>query len=615
MSLIEIEQVSFAYDSKPDAPALEGVSLRVERGSFVGVTGPSGAGKSTLVRLLAGYIPHFFGGRLTGRVRVGGRDTTELGVAELAERVGVVFENPFDQLTGATMTVLEEVAFALENLGLPRQEILERARGSLDRVGIGHLADRHPRRLSGGQSQRVAIAAVLALQPEILVLDEPTSQLDPLGADEVFEVLRAMHGQDITVVVVSQDVERLVAHAERLLVMDGGRIVHDGPPRDVLAALGGLAGAVSAGGSRPSDRPLLRIPSAARIGLRLRAQGRVGQDRPLPLTAAEAAAELRDVLGAAPAGEAGGARYGGIGGAGPSPDNGAGGAPDRATGGAAVGEAHPVMTDNARPYPVVLENVHYVYPGGVEALRGISLAFGPGRTCIVGQNGAGKTTLVRHLNGLLKPSAGRVLVGGVDTRSRTVAQLARYVGLSFQNPDDQLFHRTVEEEVRFGAVNLGYDAATVDRLVNEALALLRLEDVRRANPFDLGLSERKRVAIASVVAMDTPVVVLDEPTGGQDAPGVVLLGRLVDELAARGKTVITITHDVEFAAAHADRVIALHQGRVLLDGPPAQVFREVEALARTYVRPPTVTEIGLRLGLPHAVLREDELLARVPAPQ
>ncbi|ABG04845.1 ABC transporter related [Rubrobacter xylanophilus DSM 9941] len=567
MSLIRIENVTFAYSSQPEVPALKDVSCGIERGSFVGITGVTDAGKSSLCRLIAGYVPHFFDGELSGRVTVDGIDTAKTTIGELAEKVGFVFESPFDQLTGASLTVTEEVAFALENLGFPREEIERRAKESLERAGIADLADRHPQRLSGGQSQRLALASVLAMQPEILVLDEPTSQLDPLGADEVFEAVSEMHRQGYTVVLVSHDLERLAAHADRLIVMENGRIRWDGTPREVLldAAASGYP---------------IPIPDVLRVGQRLREIRRVDPHVLMPLTFEEAATELTRVFGVVPA----------ISPFSPSPAQ------------KSIGDS----MENKLPR-LLLEDVHHTYPREVHALRGISLELDEGCVCILGQNGAGKTTLVKHLNGLLRPTEGRVLIEGKDSREHRVAQLAKHVGLAFQNPDDQLFHGTVEEEVRFGAENVGATPEHAERLTESAIRRMGLNEVRKKKPYDLGLPWRKRVAIASVLTMDTPVVVLDEPTGGQDAPGVQLLGELVRALVEEEKLVVVVTHDVEFTREHADRVVVLYQGRVLLDGEPREVLGQEETLSRTHVRPPAITRLGKRLGLDRTVLSVDEL--------
>ena len=565
VSLIEIEDLTFSYSTQQHEPALRNLSCSIEQGSFVGITGLAEAGKSTFCRLIAGYIPHFFQGEFSGRVNVAGKDTRETTIGELAEWVGFVFENPFDQLTGASLTVLEEAAFALENMGLAREQIRLRAEKSLTQVGMEDLKDRHPQQLSGGQSQRLALASILAVQPEVFILDEPTSQLDPLGVEEVFDVISDMHTRGNTLIVVSQDLDHLAIRADRLMVIDKAEIKWDGEPREVLLE------------AAEARYPIL-IPDVLEISRKLRAAGRIPSNPPLPLTVEQAANELSSIV-----------------------------TPDSAEIIAAGRTSRHSKVESSKE--LVFEDVHYDYPTGVSAIRGVSLSLDEGCVCIVGQNGAGKTTFAKHLNGLLRPTRGRMLVRGKDTREYRVAELAREVGLAFQNPDDQLFRSTVEEEVRFGPDNVGASPEQAKRLVTSAMDLMGLEAVREKKPHDLGVPERKRVATASVIAMNTPVVVLDEPTGGQDAEGIDLLGILVGSLVQQGKLVIVVTHDVKFAARHADRVIALHQGRVLLDDGPRTVFGREETLARTHVEPPAVTRLGKLLGLDETFLSPQELLA------
>ena len=565
MSLIEIEDLTFSYSTQQHEPALRNLSCSIEQGSFVGITGLAEAGKSTFCRLIAGYIPHFFQGEFSGRVNVAGKDTTETTIGELAEWVGFVFENPFDQLTGASLTVLEEAAFALENMGLAREQIRLRAEKSLTQVGMEDLKDRHPQQLSGGQSQRLALASILAVQPEVFILDEPTSQLDPLGVEEVFDVISDMHTRGNTLIVVSQDLDHLAIRSDRLMVIDKGEIKWDGEPREVLLEAAEVR------------YPIL-IPDVLEISRKLRAAGRIPSNPPLPLTVEQAANELSSID-----------------------------TPGSAETIAAGRTSRHSKVESSKE--LVFEDVYYNYPTGVSAIRGVSLSLDEGCVCIVGQNGAGKTTFAKHLNGLLRPTRGRVLVRGKDTREYRVAELAREVGLAFQNPDDQLFRSTVEEEVRFGPDNVGAGPEEAKRMVAFAMDLMGLEAVPEKKPHDFGVPERKRVATASVIAMNTPVVVLDEPTGGQDAEGIELLGQLVGQLVQQGKLVVVVTHDVNFAARHADRVIALYQGRVLLDDDPRTVFGREETLARTHVEPPAVTRLGKLLGLEETLLSPEELLA------
>lgn len=259
---------------------------------------------------------------------------------------------------------------------------------------------------------------------------------------------------------------------------------------------------------------------------------------------------------------------------------------------------------------VVITDVYFTYPGGVPALRGVDLHLAAGeQAAIVGANGSGKTTLARQLNGLLRPSQGRVTIGGVETTAVTVAQLARRVGYLFQHPDDQLFQRTVAAEVAFGPRNLGWSADRAAAQTQQALAQLALEDVANENPHDLGLARRRQVALAAVAAMDTPIVVLDEPTVGQDARFATLLARLLADWRQAGKTVVAISHDMAFVAAHFTRLVVMHEGRVLRDGAMREVVGETAVLQQTHVAPPAITQLGQALHLPRTVCTVSDFLA------
>lgn len=258
---------------------------------------------------------------------------------------------------------------------------------------------------------------------------------------------------------------------------------------------------------------------------------------------------------------------------------------------------------------IAVEHVTFTYPSGFTALDDVSLTAAPGElVAIIGENGAGKTTLVRHLNGLLRPTSGMVSVGDWDTRQHTVAALARRVGYVFQNPDDQLFERTVHAEVAFGPCNLGRSAAEIGQAVEAALARVGLSGSADRHPYDLHISQRKLVALAASLATDTPVIVLDEPTTGQDAQGVALIGQIVAGLKQDGKTVITITHDIDFCAENFPRVVVMAQGHIIADGPARSVLADAPMLARAEVEPPQVVRLGLGLALPGTPLGVSEFV-------
>ena len=259
---------------------------------------------------------------------------------------------------------------------------------------------------------------------------------------------------------------------------------------------------------------------------------------------------------------------------------------------------------------VDIQDLQFSYPTGVNALRGITLAIETGeQVAIIGQNGAGKTTLVKHLNGLLQPTSGHVRIGDWDTKEHAVAKMARLVGYVFQNPDEQLFSKNVGTEVAFGPKNLGYSTEQVQAFVKDALGMTELSDKIETNPYDLSPTWRKMVALASVIAMNTDIVIFDEPTTGQDAANIARIANVIKVLRERGRTVITITHDIDFCAENFERVIAMAQGQILLDGKANEVLGQEEILATTYVDPPQLTRLGKRLGFKDVVRNQEEFLA------
>lgn len=551
MTQIDIDSVTFVYEAGSQA-GLRDVSVSVEEGELLGVTGPAESGKTTFCRLIPAFVPNFFDGRFEGSVRVAGTDAPAAGIGALGDTVGFVFENPFDQLTGAATSVLEEVAFGLEQRNVAHDDLAPRAKSALRTVDSESLADRQPRSLSGGQLQRVAIASVLAFNPDILVFDEPTSQLDPEGTRSVFEVIDRLRADGYTVIIVSQDLQSLAPRADRLVVFEDGAVRRRGPPEEVLAD--------------SSIRDHIRVPPTIRIGRALRDQGTVPEKRPLPLTAEAAAGEITQY------------------------------AESVSTVTRDGGQAATPATTAPR---VRIEDLEYVYDGGVTALDGVSVTMDAGCVAVLGHNGAGKTTLVKHLNGLLEPTRGRVRICGVNTTEAPVHTLARDVGFVFQDPDDQLFRPTVAEEVRFGPENLG--RADTDSHVEMALKQVGLEDCRDTDTHELGRARRKRVALASVLAMDTPIVVMDEPTGEQDAAGRQIIGDVIEDLTEAGRLVVCVTHDVEFACRYADRVLALADGTVVADGPPRAVFSDDAAMAATGLTPPVPARVGQAVGLDDVV--------------
>ena len=557
---------------------LRGVNLAIGAGEFVAVLGRVGAGKSTLCMALNGLVPHATGGIFRGAVTVLGRNTKEHAIADLAQSAGLVFQDPEMQLT--QMRVEDELAFGPENLGVPTGEIEERVTWALEAVGLAGYRDRSPLHLSGGEKQRVAIAAMLAMRPQVLALDEPTANLDPAGKAAIFNLLaRLARERQITIVLATQELERVARYAQRVVVLHDGVIALDDTPAAVFA-----------------QAPLLRewgigAPQLAELASLLTQQ----TGRPYRfLHMGEAYAQLRGELKA-------GASY-------LSQGSGV-----RGQGSGVSGREGPQLA---------LEQVSFSYLDGTAALRDISLAVAAGEfVALLGANGSGKTTLAKHLNGLLKPTSGCVRVNGRDTRPLRVAELARTVGYVFQNPDHQIFAATVEEEIAFGLRLQGLSQAEVAERVNWALAAFALTPYRELPPALLGWGQRRQVAMAAVLATRPQVLVLDEPTGGLDARSRDALMAAVTTFNRSGGTVILITHNMRLVAEYASRAVVMAGGQVVFDAAPRALFERREILARAKLAAPAVVRLGQRLapfGLKAGILSCAEFAAawqRLAEPQ
>ena len=466
---LSLESVSYTYPGS-DSPALDGIDLNIGRGEIVFITGPTGAGKTTLCLAASGILHHEYGGTLEGTITILGKSVRDYrSMAGIGRHVGVVFDDADAQLIFST--VEEEVASGLENLGIPRAEMQQRLHDVMEATRIADLADRAPHTLSGGQKQRVAIAATLVLGTEILVLDEPTAELDAEATDAVSTLLRRLADKGTAVLIVEQKLNELAAIADRMVLIEDGKIAQEGQPTGLMQAC------------------LLQSP-------------------------------------------AGGAR-------------------------------HPAPAAARTPSIISIRGLVHRYDG-VTALSGVSLEVAPAEiVAVVGENGSGKTTLVKHFNGLLRPTRGSVIVDGLDAGSVPIAELARHVGLVFQNPDTMLFAETVEEEVAFGLKNI--DPGSTGEPIDMALREVGLLHRKGAYPRSLSRGERQRLAIACVIAMRPRVIVLDEPTTGLDAREAARVMETLGRLRQDGHTIVMVTHDMLLGEEYADRIVRMEQGRIVDD--------------------------------------------------
>lgn len=551
---VRLQGVSYTYPDQP-RPALVDIDLSVARGEMVAIMGPSAAGKSTLARVITRTIPAFHGGHLSGAVELLGEAMEGHGVADLAGRVGLVAQDFEAQLFSTN--VLQEVVFGLEQLGVPPAEMRPRAEAALELVGLGGFARRDPTTLSGGEKQRLAIASSLALEPDVLVFDEPTTDLDPVGKEEVLRVLADLRARGRTLILIEHEI-RAAEFADRLVLLDAGRIVADAPPADLLAEVEQLA------------RHAVRPPELASLATA------AGLDT-VPASVDAAVAALAAFPRQPPARVAAAAR--------PAPED------------TAV---------------VELAAARFAYDGRPPVLDEVSLRIGRGEfVALLGRNGSGKTTMAKLMNGILRPTAGRVRLDGRDLAGLTLATVAARVGYVFQNPDLQIFADSVRAEVAFGPHNLGLPAREIAIRVDETLAAVGLAAVADEDPFVLSKGERQRLAIAALLALRPEVLILDEPTTGLDyAEHLAVLG-LLARLHREGMAVVVITHTPWVVAEYAERAIVVDAGRLAFDGPVAELLQRPEVMERAHFVPPESSRIGARLGL--AAWNLPGLLAAVTA--
>ena len=550
--IISLKDVTFSYKGSKRR-ALDGITLNVKQGECVAILGPTGAGKSTLACVMNGTAPRFMDGSLAGDVTVDGMVPAKVGTAQMASRVGLVFGDPDTQLFG--MTVEEDVAFGPANLGLGYEGIMERVSKSIGDMRLSGLERRAPHRLSGGQKQATAIAGVYAMLPKIMVLDEPTSMLDPEGKARVFGIVRMLKEQlGVTVVLIEQEVDDILNLADRVFVMRSGKFVLSGTPREVFGRVEELR---QAG---------VRVPQIVEFGTLVGATE-------TPFSIEEAMLAV---------------------GSEPTTVGDATKAPSRA-----AHEVHKVHdAGNAQDDAVVQAlNVEFTYPGGARALDGVNLAVGRGDfVAIVGQNGAGKTTLTRHFNGLLRPSSGDIRVLGRSAQGVPTIELCRHVGYVFQNPDEQLFCTSVQEELKFGPTNIGADPHVTSQRVEEILGDIGLAKYREVWPKYLTKGERQRLALASVVAMDPDVLIVDEPTTGLDwVESLQILDYLERLRNERKKTIIIITHDMNIVSLYARRVVVMAKGRVVGDGTAREIFSQPDLMELACLRRPPIADLSQAL--------------------
>ncbi|MEI6427295.1 MAG: energy-coupling factor transporter ATPase [Pseudanabaena sp. ELA607] len=548
--IAHLDQVSYVYPNASDF-ALKDICLEIRKGEFLGIIGPTGAGKTTLCLTLNGIVPQFYGGRFFGYIHISDLDTLSHPVSTLAQKVGAVFEDPESQLI--TTSVATEIAFTLENLRVPREEILARIPEALAAVRLDGTEQKNPQELSGGQKQRLAIASALAVKPDLLILDEPTSQLDPIGSREVFATIRELNQRfGITVVMVSHAAEEMAEYADRIALIAEGSIQAVGTPQEIYSQIDLLA------------RYNLRAPQVAQTFYNIDKTGLKIEQIPVTLDAGlqlleklireqtlvkQSSDKLVNYIAANP---------------------------------------NPKSVSKNQLSPILsTENLQHIYPDGTPALENVSLDIYQGEyVLIIGQNGAGKSTLVKHFLNLLQATSGKVLINNQQIQAFSVSSLAKLIGYVSQNPDQQIFNTTVEAEVAFALKNLGYPKEKIAQQTRQSLEMMGLWQSKNVHPLSLPKGDRSRIIIAAILAMEPQTIIFDEPTTGQDYQGAQAILEVSRQLHQMGKTVIVITHHLYLMADYADRVIVMGKGKILIDAPIREVYHQQDLLESTYLSPP-----------------------------
>lgn len=511
---LEVANLSFRYQRREEH-ALRDLSFKVQPGEVLLIAGASGCGKTTLMRCINGLIPRTYHGEQHGEIRLFGQRVADMSMPELSQQVGTILQDPERQIVGSY--VLNEVAFGLENLGMPREEILQRADETLKFLGISHLRDRETFSTSGGEKQKVALAGVLSMRPRVLLLDEPLASLDPMSSHEALQFFRWLADQGIAIMIVEHRVEDVLSiHPEHVLYLDRGEQIYYG-------AVDGLLQVV--------DYHRLKLPASTVVE-------RAKEEPPPKFT--------------------------------------------------------PLLQPNHDQAALIsFEKVNFRYsPNLSEVLHDINFKVYPGDIiAILGHNGAGKTTLVKHALGLLKPTKGNVLLEGKDTKKITVAQAAKTVGYVFQSPTQMLFAPTVKEELEFGPHNLRFDPETIKHNVDMAIRTVQLEAELGTPPLALSFGQQKRISIAAVLAMRSRILIMDEPTAGQDYWNYLAFMDSILQMPGFD-SILFITHDVDLAVIYANRVILLFDGTIVADGAPNEVLDDEAQLARCRVLPTSLLRLN-----------------------
>ena len=559
---IRVNALHFRYADSSTA-VLNGIAMEIQPGETVLLLGPSGCGKSTFALCLNGLIPDEIPGDFSGEIWIGPYMTGHTPAMRLRQQVGIVFQDPETQLV--MPRVDEEVAFGLENLAIPEEMMRTRVEEALSQVGLAERVRARVETLSGGQKQRLALASVLAMQPAVLILDEPTANLDPAATRSFYRTLQALkHTTKATILLIEHRVDAVLPLVDRVVVLGKeGRVIAAGTPREIYATDGTLP--YHAG---------IWLPSSCHLARALKSVGWPLEGCPLTIEEMEHA--IRTVQPSLLRSEI---------------------APDTPT----------LPVSSGFDTAISAEGVHFTYPDGTVALRDVHLRVPRGSFfALVGANGSGKTTLAKILVGLLPAQKGTITILGQVLTPRHRFQIARQVGYVFQNPEHQFITERVRDELAY-SLDSSLDAEEQRRRIDSLLERFGLREYADFNPFSLSQGQKRRLSIATMVAMEQPILILDEPTFGQDYQSAQEVMSVLHALQQEGTTIFCITHDMQLVADYAHEVAVMAQGRIIFHGTPRALFRRPEVLSQAGLDLPPLAALSARLGLNGLYTVEDWL--------
>ena len=578
--MIQIQELTFKYTGSKHN-ALENITLEIEKGGFVGIIGESGAGKTTLCNCINGLIPHHYTGDFYGSVKADGDDTFDVDAGKLALKVGSVFQDIESQLTG--YFVEDEILFGLENFGIPADQIEKRIVSALETLGISELRHREISTLSGGQKQKVVFAAILALEPQILVLDEPTGELDPASSVQIFALLKKLNEEKgITIVIAEQKIMLLCEFVKKLIVLEKGTCVHYGEIRSTLTH------------QKEMEEAGINCPRVLTL------TGKMEKENLLP---ADCTGEGRICLNANEAAEI----------------------VKKATMSLSGSTRQSLTKRDPRVKPeddttisgndtkdtvLSFQNVSFSY-NETANVKNLNVNIHKGDfTAIIGSNGAGKSTFSKLCNGLLKPSAGDVLVLDKNTKKEKVSNLAKHIGFLFQNPDRQICCGTVREEIAFSLRNNKVPEAEIKTRVENTIKEFGFNP--DTEPFNMSRGQRQRLCLACLIALNPEILILDEPTTGLDYRECMEVMNKIRQLNENGTTVIMVCHDMEVVLDFAKKIIVMNRGEILGEGPARKVLADDTLLNKARLLPPQIAQVAKLLGPGfEGIFTDDELIARI----